>query len=189
MDWLTQLLAQLQMGGAQAAPAMGAGGMAGDLGMGAIPGGGMPTPGGFDNTGVGAPMGPPGLPPSATPVVSPIPQPAPPTPPPATETLGASLEPGAPNGSPMDLRSLNQKRMGGTQTPPAGPQADKIVQALRGIQPPKPPDVVKPSTPPPPQLKQIQSGDLIALIQSLSNPRQPMQRPTTLGGALGIGRY
>jgi hypothetical protein len=187
MDWLTQLLANLQAGGAQAAPAMGAGGMAGDLGMGAIPGGGGITPGGFDNTGVGAPGGPPGLPPSTTPapVVAPAPQPQPPAP---VESLGASLEPGAPAGSPMDIRSVAQKRMGGSQA--MAPQADKIVQALRGIQPPKPPDVVKPSTPAGPHaVKQIHGGDLMALIQSLSNPRQPMQRPPTLGGALGIGRY
>lgn len=192
-DWLTQLLAQLQVGGAQAAP-MTTGGMAGDLGMGSIPGGDPRVPmgqPGFDNTGVGAPMGPPGLPPSTTPVVAPAPIPQPPQPT-APDTLGASLEPGAPAGSPMDIRSMNQKRMGGSQlmTPES---SNKLVQALRGIQAPAKPDVVKPTTPAAPQARgSIQGGDLLQLLQSLSNPRQPIvgqARPTTLGGSLGIGRY
>lgn len=108
--------------------------------------------------------------------------------------LGASLEPGAPAGAPMDLRSMNQKRMGGSQMMPGGGgmPGDKLVAALRGLQAPKPPDVVKPSTPAAPQARPIQGGDqIIQLLQQLSNPRAGMrpQVPTTLGGALGTGRY
>lgn len=190
MDWLTQLLASLGPNAAAAAP-LGGGGLAGDLGMGAIPGGGAggmvpPVMPGFDEGGVGAPGGPPGLPPSATPAPMTPPAPEPPT-------LGASLEPGAPAGAPMDLRSINQKRMGGTQPQNAAPAVNNIVQALRGLQAPPRPDVVKPTSPAAPQVRgHIQSGDFLALLQSLSNPRQPVlgpQRATTLGGALGIGRY
>lgn len=198
-DWLLQMLSGV--GSANAAPAMDmGGGMAGDLGMASIP---APNPqppnmmSGFDESGVGAPMGAPGLPAQPGAVPSPTPNIAPAvTPPVQPVSLGASLEPGAPAGTPMDVRSINQKRMDGNTSAPVQQamakqdMAQRIQAALKGVQAPPKPDVVKPTTPHgPPAPRQIQGGDLMALIQSLSTPRQPMARPTTLGGALGIGRY
>lgn len=189
MDWLTQLLMQLGSSGAMAQ-----GGLS-DMGAGGVPPEGFGTPPmapepsmlppptmpsiGVDESGVGSPMGPMGLPSSATPTAMP------PTP---AQSLGASLEPGAPAGSPMDIRSMAQKRMGGSQAMTPG-ASNALVAALRGASQPAKPDVVKPSTPAAPQTRAIQGGDFMALLQSLSNPRRPLQTPQTLGGALGTGRY
>lgn len=71
-----------------------------------------------------------------------------------------------------------------------GFDASKLTKALSGVQAPKSPDVVKPSTPAAPQMRAIQSGELLALLQSLGAGRaQAAARPVTLGGTLGIGRY
>jgi hypothetical protein len=84
-----------------------------------------------------------------------------------------------------------------TRPPPASPDgggsggfSNKLIQGLRGASAPPRPDVVKPSTPSLPRTTPIHSGELLAMLNALSNPRtQAMARPTTLGGALGIGRY
>ena len=194
MDWMTWLSQMMGPGGAMAGEASaGAGGMAGDLGVGSV---GAPQPTGFDETGVGAPMGPQGLPPGAVqPRRLPVLQPAPANQP---TGLGASLEPEAPAGSPMDIRSLNQKRMdgntsGAVQMADKNAMANRITAALRGVQAPPKPDVLKPSTPAAPHApRAIQGNELLQLLNSLGNPRQPLVGPgraTTLGGALGIGRY
>lgn len=68
----------------------------------------------------------------------------------------------------------------------AQPPVDRnnFLAGLRGVQAPKPPDVVKPSTPSVPVQRPIQGGDFLALLNSLSMPRTPL-RPTTLGGSIG----
>lgn len=144
---------------------------------------------------------------------SPIPPPeapaAPATPPPPS--LGVSLDPagasgspaglpvqaGAP-GAPLDILPSGARSTSGGKPAAASPLAapgnvgDRIAAALRGVTAPPPRDVVKPSTPAAPQMKSIQAGQLFALMDQLSNPayaQMTPQRSTTLGGALGTGRY
>lgn len=64
-----------------------------------------------------------------------------------------------------------------------------ILAGLKGVQAMGNPDVVKPSTPAAPQRSPIQSGEFLALLQSLSQPRQPMRPQQTLSQAIGTGRY
>lgn len=72
----------------------------------------------------------------------------------------------------------------------AGGFSDKLLGALRGIKAPPPADVVKPSTPGLPRQTPIQGGQLLALLNQISNPNAvPPPRYQTLGGALGTGRY
>ncbi len=119
-------------------------------------------------------------------------------------SLGASLEPRA-TGSPAGL-PVQAGESESTMPPGARPASglasvaapmgtsigDRIAATLRGVQAPPPRDVVKPSTPAAPQMKSIQAGQLFALLDQLSNPaytQMTPQRSTTLGGAVGTGRY
>lgn len=70
-----------------------------------------------------------------------------------------------------------------------GGTADKLLSALRGVQAPPKPDVVKPQTPQLPRQASLQQNVFFDLLNSLSNPRAAAPRLTTLGGALGTGRY
>ncbi len=189
MDWLTQLLMSLGPSSAMAQPG---GGLGSDLGTGDIMSSMPPST---------TPITPTPVPPSpVSPVATPAPIPQPPSP---TETIGGGPSqtyggvgpqtPGAggePGGGPSSLGAALEPV---TQNPTQqAMKTNAIVQALRGLQAPPKPDVVKPSTPAAPQLRSIQGGDFMALLQSLSNPRQPLVGPAhaqTLGGALGIGRY
>jgi hypothetical protein len=103
----------------------------------------------------------------------------PPTPP----SLGASLEPQV-----AGATGAAQAAAPATAAAAAA-KGNPILDSLRGVTAPKPPDVVKPSTPAAPQLRPIQAGQLFQLLNELGNPRLAATRPTTLGGALGIGRY
>lgn len=147
----------------------------------AIPVPPMPTPG-MPTLEPPAPLDAPtaaaaSMPPSATPVPLPVPRPQPAKMeqfgPPIPPELGKSLEPQATTG----------------QAAAQGQPGDKLLAALRGVQAPAKPDVVKPTSPAAPALKTVQGGDFLAMLQALSNPRRPMASPPTLGGALGIGRY
>lgn len=64
-----------------------------------------------------------------------------------------------------------------------------LITALRGVAAPPRPDVVKPTTPAAPHPLAIKAGALFDLLNQVSNPRAAMRPPTTLGGALGTGRY
>lgn len=77
----------------------------------------------------------------------------------------------------------------GADAPTGGFNSNNFMAGLRGVQAPKAPDVVKPGTAAPPVQRPIQSGEFLALLNALSAPRVAPQRPTTLGGALGTGRY
>jgi len=128
-----------------------------------IPQGGAPM---VDETGMV-----PGLGDSSVPI--PLPRP-----PQASGPIGPSTPPGvgAPQG-PMP-----------SGTPQAG--GDRLLAALRAIQAPKPPDVVKPSTPAAPTLRPIQSGlgDLMSIMGGPgSGQASPYKLPPTLLAALGGG--
>lgn len=66
---------------------------------------------------------------------------------------------------------------------------DALLQSLRGVQMPKPPEAQKVSTPHAPALRPIQSGGLAELMASLGvGPQQAfpgLKLPSTLGAALG----
>lgn len=84
-----------------------------------------------------------------------------------------------------DVRQLQNQ-------PPAQTQQSKdnsLIQALRGVASPPKPDVLKPSTPGQPVTRAIKAGALFDLLNQVSNPRVARPAATTLGGALGIGRY
>jgi len=197
MDWLLQLLSGLGPGAAMGAEAPGLGAAANLV----EPNFGVP------------PTNPSALlPPTATPVAAPpMPMPRPAiagqdmTPGPVADlgqgpvpipmprpsnipSLGESLEPsGSGVGKPLDIRPPAQQAQG---MAPGGPAGDKILAALKGVQAPPKPDVVKPSTPAAPMPKATQAGDFFALLQALSNPRAAAGGPPmTLGGSLGTGRY
>lgn len=70
-----------------------------------------------------------------------------------------------------------------------GFNSNNFLAGLRGVQAPKPPDVVKPTTPAAPQTKPIAGGELFALLNALSAPRTQTQMPVRLGQTLGTGRY
>lgn len=98
--------------------------------------------------------------------------------------------------SPFDpipgVAALNNQPPANPQvTPAAGASKDNaLITALRGVASPPKPDVLKPSTPAQPhQGRAIKSGALLDLLNQVSNPRVARPAATTLGGALGIGRY
>lgn len=197
MDWLTQFMQQMQ----------GMGGPAGANSMGEL-GGGMSDPS------VAPPPPPIQAPPVPTP---PAVQPSPMiggAPSQGTgqmdpmggagesaglPSLGASLQqspmnPGMPGGSPAGL----PMQAGGGQAigspapsaqPPGPGGGSALLQALRGVQAPPRPDVVKPSTPALPHQQAIQSGGLFQLLQHLGYPVGQGRPAPTLGGTVGIGRY
>jgi len=70
-----------------------------------------------------------------------------------------------------------------------GFNSDKFIAALRGLSAPPRPDVVKPSTPAAPRVLPIKGGNLLDFLQQVGNPRAAAPRITTLGQALGTGRY
>jgi len=107
----------------------------------------------------------------------------------AVPSLGASLEPSRPDMGygPQQLPSQAAPQAQAA-TAAVGPK-NPLLDALRGVQAPTRPDVVKPNTPSLPQPRPIQAGQLLQLLQELSNPRAAAARPTTLGASLGTGRY
>lgn len=76
----------------------------------------------------------------------------------------------------------------GPATPSSGFDASKLLAGLKGVQAPKPVDVVKPSTPAAPVRTPIQSGEFLALLNALGHPVAPQPRPG-LGALIGTGRY
>lgn len=68
-------------------------------------------------------------------------------------------------------------------------KSNAIVGALRGASQPEKPDVVKPTSPHLPAVQNIRAGQLFDILNSVSNPRMQPPRFSTLGGALGTGRY
>lgn len=197
MDWLTQFMQQMQ----------GMGGPAGANSMGEL-GGGMSDPS------VAPPPPPIQAPPVPTP---PAVQPSPMiggAPSQGTgqmdpmggagesaglPSLGASLQgPGgggavadALGGSPGGLPTQASGGQAiGSPAPGAAPGGGSaLLQALRGVQAPPRPDVVKPSTPALPHQQAIQSGGLFQLLQHLGYPVGQGRPAPTLGGTVGIGRY
>lgn len=118
------------------------------------------TPGLMSGTGIFEPT-----PPRAPVAGVPLPRPAPGMP--------------AVSGPPMDASSITAPGAGSS---PAAQGPDKLLQTLRGVQAPKPPDVVKPSTPALPRPTPIQAGQLFAMLQALGqpNPVQNSINPTLM---------
>lgn len=197
MDWLTQFMQQMQgMGGPAGAGSMGElGGGMGDPSVAPPPppiqAPPVPTPpavqpspmiGGAPSQGTGQmdPMGGAGE--SA-----------------GLPSLGASLEqspmnPGMPGGSPggLPMQAGSGQAIGSpapSAQPPGPGGGSALLQALRGVQAPPRPDVVKPSTPALPHQQAIQSGGLFQLLQHLGYPVGQGRPAPTLGGTVGIGRY
>ena len=95
-----------------------------------------------------------------------------------TPSLGTSLSGGVP------LPTPDPRKVGGAMA--GGSPGEKLTDMLKGIKSPGKPDVVKPSTPPPPRASgSIKSGELESLINSLmSGGRAGAVSPLTLGSAL-----
>lgn len=190
MDWLSQFLATLGPNAAGAAEGMG--GAAGAAGA---------SPTDFGDSGAGmapAPVNPMAPPMSPTPgTYPPVPGLAPglPTsmiggaPSATTGQVGPAGGMAESGGLPSLGASLQGPGPGGAPAGAPAPGANPLLAALRGVQAPPRPDVVKPSTPALPHQGNIQSGNLMALLQSLGYPRGAGPRPTTLGQTVGIGRY
>jgi hypothetical protein len=56
---------------------------------------------------------------------------------------------------------------GGGGDPTGGGGANKLLDALRGVKAPAPPEVQRVATPPPPRLAPIQGGEFFAMLSSL----------------------
>jgi len=135
----------------------------------------------FDDTGAGAPGGPPPLGQSLQP------QPA------GTPGVGAGgmARGTTPSRSLGPIPGAGNLNMGG-----ANPDMGRRIQeALKGVQVPKPPEALKPSTPAlPRQAGQIKGGEIMALLGSLGlmggGPAAVggQKLPPTLGAALGLVR-
>jgi hypothetical protein len=183
-DWLSTFFAGLGNGGGSPAwPTMQDGNMLG--GLGGAPPAGMPPPQGF---GAGGNMLDPSTmnykPPSGPQNF------APPTPGDQSQpnSLGAALDPtGGADTFSNALGAGNDALKKATGNSMPGLTAG--LSELRGLTTPKPPDVVKPTSPSLPQMGAIKPdvNQFLSLMQMLSNPQ--MQNMKTLGQSLGVGRY
>ncbi len=164
----------------------------------------MPAPG-MSPTGPGATP----IPAPPAPGISTAPLAAAPTPPPTpappistapltsipTPSVGEVLAPHEPEGPPAPPKAPTVPTAQPTAQAANQSKLDMLAAALRGVQAPPRPDVVKPSTPHGPPIQHAQSavgGNLATVLHALYpqigvRPQTPL--PSTLGQAVGTGRY
>lgn len=183
MDWLMQLLSG---GGASDALLGGAGGdVLSDMGGAGVPPV-SPTPD-FDTGAWGAGAPRPPTPPGIASGWNPMQQLAGQGTPPPFPSLGQSLDPRPrPNLGSTNAQASSTTYEADRQGGGGGGQKSNnpLMEALRGLKQPPRPDVVKPSTPPPPRLMPVRGGtELLQLLQTLSQVRQPQRTP-----GMGLGQ-